>query len=465
MEIKKYIDEHFDDALKNIIEIIKIKTVKSERVGDAPYGENLKKALEKVLEIAQGLGFKVKNLDNYTGYAEYGKGEEYIAILGHIDVVPEGDETNWSVPPYEGRIINNCLVARGAIDNKSPIISALYSLKAVVDTHPEFNKRVRIIFGTNEESGDEDIKYYLAREKVPTYAFTPDGRFPVIFSEKGIYTFSYRKKINWEESNLLELKAGTRSNIVPEICTVKIKNTIKDVIETAVSKMKETSKNNFDIEYLDDIAFIKCIGTSAHASSPQKGINALLGMYRLLDMILPEKDSAKNFVKFIAKRAGEDFDGSGFGIKTANEEMGDLTISAGITGIVTDELFVKFNIRYPASIDEKTLDNRLQEAGATDGMVFFKENHNPPLYFEKTHPLVRELQLVYRSVTGRDEDPAALGGGTYAKLMPNTVAFGPNFKEFKGNPHSFDECIDLDMLKQGMEIYARAILKLGALIK
>lgn len=109
---KKYIDTHFDEALKSIIEIIRIKTVKAEKTGDAPYGAELKRGLSKVLEIAQSLGFRVKNLDNYIGYAEYGEGEEYIAVLGHIDVVPEGDETSWSVPPYDGCIVNNQLTAR-----------------------------------------------------------------------------------------------------------------------------------------------------------------------------------------------------------------------------------------------------------------------------------------------------------------------------------------------------------------
>lgn len=161
MELKTYIDEHFNETLNSIIKIINIRTVKGEKIGDAPYGVELKRALNEVLEIAKFLGFKVKNLDNYVGYAEYGEGEEYIAILGHIDVVPEGDIENWSVPPYEGRIVGDQLVARGAIDNKGPIISALYSLKAMVDTEPNFNKRVRIIFGTNEESGARElyIKY------------------------------------------------------------------------------------------------------------------------------------------------------------------------------------------------------------------------------------------------------------------------------------------------------------------
>lgn len=465
MDIKKYIDTHFDEVLKSIIEIIRIKTVKADRAGDAPYGEELKKGLNKVLEIAQGLGFKVKNLDNYIGYAEYGEGEEYIAILGHIDVVPEGDEASWNVPPYEGCVVNNQLTARGAIDNKAPIISALYSLKAVVDTHPEFNKRVRIIFGTNEESGDEDIKYYLAREKEPKYAFTPDGRFPVIFSEKGIYTFSFRKKIQWKDSKIVEIKAGTRSNIVPEKCIAKVRNISKETVETALKKMRSLTKAEYTVNYEGDTTEIICTGVSAHASSPHKGVNALLEMYKFLNLIIGKEDAAKGFISFISGYIGESSDGEKLGIKTVNEEVGNLTISAGITNILNDELFVKFNIRYPASIDEKTLDLRLKTAGEKEGIVFFKENHNAPLYFEKTHPLVKELQEIYVNVTGRDEEPAALGGGTYAKLMPNTVAFGPNFKEYNGKPHSFDECMDLDMLKQGMEIYARAILKLGALIK
>lgn len=465
MDIKKYIDTHFDEVLKSIIEIIRIKTVKADRAGDAPYGEELKKGLNKVLEIAQGLGFKVKNLDNYIGYAEYGEGEEYIAILGHIDVVPEGDEASWNVPPYEGCVVNNQLTARGAIDNKAPIISALYSLKAVVDTHPEFNKRVRIIFGTNEESGDEDIKYYLAREKEPKYAFTPDGRFPVIFSEKGIYTFSFRKKIQWKDSKIVEIKAGTRSNIVPEKCIAKVRNISKETVETALKKMRSLTKAEYTVNYEGDTTEIICTGVSAHASSPHKGVNALLEMYKFLNLIIGKEDAAKGFISFISGYIGESSDGEKLGIKTVNEEVGNLTISAGITNILNDELFVKFNIRYPASIDEKTLDLRLKTAGEEEGIVFFKENHNAPLYFEKTHPLVKELQEIYVNVTGRDEEPAALGGGTYAKLMPNTVAFGPNFKEYNGKPHSFDECMDLDMLKQGMEIYARAILKLGALIK
>ena len=159
MEIREYIDNNFQETLESVKKIIRIKTVKGERTKDAPFGENLKYALEEVLSIAASLGFKTVNLDNYIGYAEVGSGEDYIAILGHIDVVPEGDVSKWTVDPYSATIKENMLISRGAIDNKAPIISALFAIKALVETNPNFNKKVRIIFGTNEESGDEDIKY------------------------------------------------------------------------------------------------------------------------------------------------------------------------------------------------------------------------------------------------------------------------------------------------------------------
>lgn len=463
MTIKEYIDSNFSTILDDIISIIKIKSVKSDATVIAPFGEDIKRCLDSTLDLAKRLGFRVKNLDNYIGYAEIGEGDEYIAILGHLDVVPEGDISKWTVHPYSGSIINNCLVSRGAIDNKSPIISSLHSIKALLAQYPNFNKRVRIIFGTNEESGDEDIKYYLEREKAPKYAFTPDGRFPVIFSEKGIYTFSFSSKINLESSCILKIESGSRSNVVPELAKVFLKKSLLDKVQSAISSVK--SDCTFNMSEFDDYLCVDINGKSAHASSPHKGINALLGMYIFLDMVLDDNDSCKKFVSFISKNISDTTDGKLLGIDAQNEEVGDLTISAGITHIVNDdEIFVKFNVRYPISITESFLDETLNNKANENGVLFKKENHNPPLYFPKDSILVRTLQNVYKDVTNREEEPASLGGGTYAKLMPNTVAFGPNYKEFNGNAHSFDECIDLDILKVGIEIYAKSILNLSEYI-
>lgn len=462
MLLKEYIDTHFDETLEGIAKIIKIKTVKANSIGDAPFGENLKFALKEILKIAENLGFKTKNLDNYIGYAEIGEGEDYIGILGHIDVVPEGDTRNWSVPPYSATIQDGLLISRGALDNKGPIISALYAIKALTETNPNFKKRVRIIFGTNEESGDEDIKHYLKYEKPPKYAFTPDGRFPVIFSEKGIYTFSYLFDFDPNKTKIVELNSGTKSNIIPERAEIVLRDVEEQKIKEDVSNIENKSKCKFNIVKLENGNIkVEIKGKSGHASHPEKGINSILGMYVLLDNILTTEDDLKEFVSFINLNVGETTDGRFLGIECKNEEMGDLTISAGISKIIDNQIYIKFNIRYPATTSKEELDKKLFAKRVGSKIIFRSENNNNPLYFPKNSILVETLQRVYKNITGRDEEPAALGGGTYAKLMPNTVAFGPNYKEFNGNPHGFDECIEIKMLKEGMEIYARAVLELS----
>lgn len=461
--LEHYIDEHFQDTLKDIQKIVKIKTVKEESTVGAPFGLGLKKGLEETLKIAKDLGFKTVNLDNYIGYAEFGEGEEYIGVLGHIDVVPEGEHSKWSVPPFSGEIIGKNMISRGALDNKGPIISALHSMKALKECVPTFNHRVRIIFGTNEESGDEDIKYYLSKEKAPKYAFTPDGQFPVVFSEKGIYTFSFKDSFLKEKTSILDIVGGTRSNVVPEEAKVLLKKDLSEKIIKELEKFKDTSCK-FEVLEKESYLEVICKGIPAHASSPQRGVNPITWLFRFLNRVTPEEDSLKRFVNFMDKVVGIETDGSGLNIETKNEETGDLTLSCGIVRIIEEKnssIYVKFNIRYPVTTNEKKLDTILDKIGRENNVEFVKENHNAPLYFPKEYPLVEKLQKVFKDVTDRNDKPVALGGGTYAKLMPNTVAFGPNFKEFRGNPHGFDEKMDIDMLKQGMLMYALGVLELA----
>lgn len=461
--LEHYIDEHFQETLKDIQKIVKIKTVKEESTNGAPFGLGLKKGLEETLKIAKDLGFKTVNLDNYIGYAEFGEGEEYIGVLGHIDVVPEGEHSKWSVPPFSGEIVGKNMISRGALDNKGPIISALHSMKALKECVQTFNQRVRIIFGTNEESGDEDIKYYLSKEKAPKYAFTPDGQFPVVFSEKGIYTFSFKDSFLKEKTSILDIVGGTRSNVVPEEAKVLLKKDLSEKIIKELEKFKDTPCK-FEVSEKESCLEVICKGIPAHASSPQRGVNPITWLFRFLNRVTPEEDSLKRFVNFMDKVVGIETDGSGLSIETKNEETGDLTLSCGIAKIIEEKessIYVKFNIRYPVTTDEKKLDTTLDKIGRENNVEFVKENHNAPLYFPKEHPLVEKLQKVFKDVTDRDDKPVALGGGTYAKLMPNTVAFGPNFKEFRGNPHGFDEKMDIDMLKQGMLMYALGVLELA----
>ena len=180
--LDKKVEELRDEFLNSLVEILKINSVEGKKLPGMPFGEGPNEALEKALEICDDLGFTTVNLDGYVGYAEYGTGEDYVAVLGHLDVVPEGD--GWIYPPYGAEIHDGKLYARGVMDDKGPIFAALYGLKAIKDLGLSLSKRVRIIFGTNEESGSHDMPYYVEREKQPVAGFTPDGMFPIINGEK-----------------------------------------------------------------------------------------------------------------------------------------------------------------------------------------------------------------------------------------------------------------------------------------
>ena len=129
--ILEKVEELSDEMIKTIIEMVKIDSVEAEAEPDAPFGRGVKTALDAALLLADRMGFQTVNVDNYMGYASYGEegGDGYICAVGHLDVVPEGE--GWTHPPYGGEEENGRIYGRGAIDDKGPLIAAMYALKAV----------------------------------------------------------------------------------------------------------------------------------------------------------------------------------------------------------------------------------------------------------------------------------------------------------------------------------------------
>jgi predicted dipeptidase len=185
--LNKLIEKDKDYLINSTQELVMIKSVNDEPKTGAPFGEGPAQALDKALEIARGLGFNTTNLDGYIGYAEYGQGTDYVGVLAHVDVVAEGN--GWKYPPFGAEIHDGKMYGRGTIDDKGPAMAAIYALKAVRDSKLPLTKRVRVIFGSDEETGTADVEYYLEREEPPISGFTPDANFPAIYAEKGILTF------------------------------------------------------------------------------------------------------------------------------------------------------------------------------------------------------------------------------------------------------------------------------------
>ena len=200
---KNFVKDNYDNIINTLTELIKFNSVSEETNNpDMPFGEECKKALDYTLSLAQNMGFKTKNIDGYCGYIEFGEGEELVGIIGHLDVVPANIKDGWTTSPFEATIRNSKIYGRGAIDDKGPVVSALYAMKAIADTC-KVNKRIRLILGLNEEKDWKCIERYKQTEETPVIGFSPDANFPAIYAEKGILSISIKNAFSLDNFEII----------------------------------------------------------------------------------------------------------------------------------------------------------------------------------------------------------------------------------------------------------------------
>ena len=250
-----------------------------------PFGKGVTKALKYFEELAKKDGFKVTNYDNKVVEAIVGEGEKNITILAHADIVPEG--TGWSQNPFEVVEKKGVVYGRGVADDKGPLLSCYYGLLALKENNLLGKYRVRFLVGGNEESGSACMEHYFhtLKKEEPTYGFSPDSNFPVVFAEKGIMNFEVKKKVNIP--GLISLKGGTAPNSVIELATMQIEIN-DDIVPFLV-------KNYPDVEIYtrDDVVNVTFHGKAAHGSMPQLGVNAGMKAIKCLADYTQNKDLLK----------------------------------------------------------------------------------------------------------------------------------------------------------------------------
>lgn len=461
--INKMVDSMKDDIIKATQEIVGIRSVASSKKEGMPYGEDVNKALLYALNLSSTLGFKAVNVDGYMGYAEYGEGQEMIGVLGHLDVVPEGND--WVYPPFGGEIHDGKLYGRGSMDDKGPIIASLYGLKAIKDAKLPLHKRVRILFGTNEENGCKEVPYYLEREEAPVSGFTPDAEYTVIYAEKGILVFKTMKKFSSQTEGKIKIryiKGGNAPNMVPDYCEAALEFSDLDVKKYILDEMTSyLNKNGYDISY-EDIGgslILKSKGASAHGSTPEKGKNAIMQLLIFLSGIDIEGE-IKQYIDFFAANVGMETKGETLGLYL-KDEIGELSFNIGSINLNESESSMYLNIRYPVTFKSSDVmdkfNSKIERLGLKVEIII--DQH--PLYFPKDHPLIQTLMRVYSEQTGLEPMLLAIGGGTYAKDMPNIVAFGPMFPGKPDFAHQANEYIEVDDLMANARIYGNAIYELA----
>ncbi len=446
-----------DEIVKSVQDCVKIKSIEQDPKDDMPFGEGIHRALEYCLRLSESLGFKTVNVDNMIGYAEYGQGDEMIAVLGHLDVVPEGD--GWTYPPYEAEIHNGKIYGRGTTDDKGPIIGALYALKAIKDLNIPLKRRVRLFFGLNEETGSKCVKYYVDKGgEVPVAGFTPDAEYPIINGEKGIVTCKYIKKLNQCGDLIIKsIKGGIAANVVPDFAEIEI--ALTDNKRELTEKLAEKTEE-IKLEEKENSIFIKCYGISAHGSTPEKGKNAITHLMMFLGK-LDFTGEFKEFIDYFNSNIGTDLNGEKLGIYMEDDISGKFIFNLGTISGNENEISLEINMRYPVTSKYEDFIEKFKEKMNLGKFEEVYLRHKNSLYVSPDTEFIKKLQKVYEEQFGERAELISIGGGTYAKSMENIVAFGPIFKGQPMVEHKPDEYIEIDSLMKNVLVMAEAIKELA----
>lgn len=414
-----------DDAmLQSLAQLISYPSVATTNDSSYPFGKGVYDALQYSLDLCQSLGFRIKNCNDLLGYAEAGQGDRLIGVLVHLDVVPAG--SGWDTDPFSAYIVKERIYGRGAMDDKGPAIAAIYAVKDLLEKGALKDKRIRIIFGCSEESGQwSDIEYYKQNEEIPECGFTPDAEFPLIYAEKGIANVMFSMEI--KSSGIKEILAGEASNMVPAECRVVLAD--GEVIETE--------------------------GKSAHGSTPEEGINAINLAMKDVKELTAECPFADFYLSLFS-----DHNGKSINCHLADTASGEITFNPGKVFVKKSKIILVVDIRYPVTFTCEEVMRRIAEASKRWGVQLELLTNEAPMYVEKDDPLCISLLSAYQEVTGDMSEPIAMGGGTYAKAMNHILAFGPVFPGRECTEHQANEYILIDDLYKARKIYALALSRL-----
>lgn len=453
--LQEWLREHEQELLRDTVRMLQIPSIESEALPNAPYGEANRRALELALSICQEWGMRTTDLEGHLGYAEFGSGDRLIMSLGHLDVVPVGP--GWKHEPFGAEIDGEYIYSRGATDDKGPTMAALYAMRAIKECIPNLPARMRIAFGCDEESGFGCVERYMKTEEAPTFGVAPDSGWPLYHAEKGIADFQISVPLPKSEFQILSIEGGQRPNIVIDSCVAKVR-VAPEVRAEVEAKVADKWDANVTVNWEGDVLHIVAKGKAAHGATPFLGDNAGTRILRFLFEISPL--STRKFLEEALLMAHPG--GAGLGILGQDEVSADLTSNMGIVGTSDGVLSMLFNIRYPVTWTGETLQEmcRTKLQKLSGDFKLDVERDSPPLYFPLDHPLVKTICEVYRQETGEDRAPGVMGGGTYARAIPNTVSIGTCWPG-DGLAHETDERINVNSLFKASRIYAHILYQLA----
>ncbi len=454
-ELENQLEKIRPEAVAALQKWIRQPSVPSEPAPGAPFGKDIRSMLDLAEADMRALGFSTFVSDGYAMHADAGEGseEEALGILGHLDVVPVGE--GWTMEPFCGEIRDGKIWGRGSSDDKGPMAAAAFALAAVVRAGIPLKRRVRLVFGCDEETGTVSLDHYKKTAVMPRSGFSPDADYPVINLEKGGCHVALEGRLSPEGVQLKRFNVGHAVNVIPGEAEAVVAGD-----EKLASLAEECGRKlGFETHAAcrGDEVTVRTVGIQGHAAMGDRCRNAIGQMLLILRDI-----GVGGAIAQLADLVGMTYHGENLGIAVEDRLSGKLTCAMDIikAGEETGTARVILDIRYPLLMSVESMMKALTMTlnGRLDASLL---SSRTPHFVSAESTLVRELLASYEEITGEKGKAMAIGGGTYAREMAEGVAFGALFPGDTEMAHQPDEYMDLERFFQNMRIFACAIVRLA----
>lgn len=457
-KLETWIEDTRQAFLDDLTALARIPSVACQSDGEYPYGEACARALEKSGEIALRRGLTPHNHENRCVTVTLpGSSDRTIGIFCHMDVVAAGN--GWQNDPYVPFVRDGFLFARGVTDNKGPAAAMLSLLEFLRREDVHLEHSLVLYLGGSEETGMQDLDWYLEHNPAPEMSLTPDAQFSVCHGEKGHLSANILMPL---PAKVVSFEGGISANAVPDTATIVLRGCDAEQLLAALH-------GQFPVERTEEGTRVCAMGLSAHAAMPESGENAIVKLCRALIGSGYLDAETEAFLAAYEAMFG-DCHGDGLNAACADGPSGQLTAVGGRLRTENGVLKQTLDIRYPVTADPGWVVSRVTEAVDNAGFRLADLQDSRPLYYPADHPLIRMLNDTCNEVLGLELKPYVIGGGTYARKLPMAVAYGHLLRSRprpggagKGGGHQVDECVSIQGLEDLMRVYLRALLRMDRL--
>ena len=466
---EEWIAAHREEFIAELQGIARIPSVSRADLAQpgAPFGPDCRKVLDYALERGRYYGFDTADHDGYAGSITWSDYDHSIGVIAHLDVVPVGD--GWVYPTFGATYLpeHDVLIGRGVDDNKSAFVGGLFAMRMLREFGVPMRHGVRLICGTSEETGMQDMAALRQRgHRFPETSLVPDAGFPVNYAQKGMVDGAITTPC---EGNLLQLDAGSVRNVIPDeaVCVIAVD---VEAVRAAMVNADPADAALVEISAVEGGTRIVAKGKSGHAAFPAGGDNAIGRLARVLAATQLLTGMAKSAIEALATLTADPY-GESEGVAFTDEPSGQLTLVYGVAHLKDGVLTVSVDSRYPVTMDGAKLEADLRAAWAKLNFAVKEFDLSEPFYIPVEDPRVTALMSLYKDVTGRDDPPYAMGGGTYSRAVPGAISFGPGMPGTKsdysaflpeghGGAHGRDEVLPIDKMLTCCKIYVAALAEL-----